>query len=534
MNLQTHLAVRTPCVWVTTDEATRVLDAVILHSKRPVYRMDPLKGFCHWSDGKWIQMLVGEGPGMAPTGDLNEAMPIVAAAGGTLVVEHAHELPLDRLISSFNERFRYSVLHDDAQQLPAQLILCSHKDEVSPAVNRIIAKTVVDLPSADELTVLATKVVCNAAIDDKLEPDTLMKTGRAATGLSESEAINTFLASLTNTSTMDVEFIGRAKLDSMKQGGLLEVRSPKVSLADVGGLDRAKSLFESVSWLWQHPKEAAEFDVIPPRRILLIGLQGGGKSLVAEATAASLGLDLAKGGISNAMNKFIGESEANMRRMFRQVKAMAPIVFWVDEFGRDASGGASSSEVDGGTTDRVHGEFLSGIQELPEDVFLLAAANRIDHLPPEMTRADRFDKIMFVGFPSLLEREEIFKIHLGTHWERYNLSQLAEATPFYTGAEIKALIRDTRFTVAASEHRVTETADLLDAAPLLKARAWNRHREEIVTMYERARGEWDWASSAQEEEADEILKAAKRASVESFTPKHHLPAKEFNPANFDG
>lgn len=532
MDLKTHLAIRTPVVWVTTDEPMRVIDILIDEPKRDVYRMHALKGFCRWHNERWEQILVGDGVARQPTNDLNEALPIVAKAGGTLVIEQAHELPLAKLVGAFVELFRDCVLKDNAENLPAQLILCSYKDELPEpmlGVNRIIQKCTIDLPDMTALMKVTSTLASHAELD--IDPELMIQAGRAASGLSETEAIVTTLASFAQKSTIDVSYLSKTKLHALKAGGLLEVRSPKFSLDDVGGLDKAKEMFNAISWLWQHPTEAEQFDVVPPRRVLLIGLQGAGKSLVAEATAASLGLDLAKGGISNAMTKWVGESEANMRRMFRQIQAMAPIVFWVDEFGRDASGGASSSEVDGGTTDRVHGEFLGGLQELPENVFLLAAANRIDHLPPEMTRADRFDKILFVGFPTASEREEIFKIHLGSNYSRFDLGRLAGVTPLFTGAEIKALIRETRFNVVATEHRAIHTEDLVMAAPSIKARAWNRHRDQIVEMYKRAVTEWDWASSAQQAEADEVLKASK-AKVIDLQP-HHTPAQDFSPATFD-
>lgn len=519
MHLTTHLHVRTPVVWVTTDEAARVVELVAATSPRPVFRMDAIDGFCRWTGSEWQRVLI-EGDGTPqPTRDLNDALPVVAAETGTLILEHAHDLPLAQLVSAFVERFRRAAFTDEADIIPAQLILCSYKDEVPPAVARLVAKCEMGFPSQVELGQLSVKIGQSAGLD--VDEETATRSGRAMSGLSEAEAIVTAFGSLAESSIIDPEYMARAKLDSVRSGGVLEVRSPKVSLEQVGGMDRAKELFDAVRWLWEHPTEAKKFKVIPPRRILLVGLQGGGKSLMAEAVAASLNLDLAKGGISQAMSKWVGESEANVRKMFRQLRVMAPIVFWVDELGRDASGGSSSNETDGGTTDRAHGEFLTGLQELAEDVFLLAAANRIDHLPPEMTRADRFDKIMFVGFPTEVEREEIFKIHLGSDHEEFDVAALAKASPFYTGAEIKALVRDARFTVAAQEHRMANTDDLLHFAPLMKGRTVVRHKAAIVSMYERAKAEWEWASSAQENEAEDVLEVL-RAKKPRAVP--HVPS----------
>jgi AAA+ superfamily predicted ATPase len=521
LHLTTHLHVRTPVVWVVTDEAARVVELVAAASPRPVFRMDAIDGFCRWDKDKeiWERQLVDAGEGqMAPTRDLNDALPVVAEQTGTLILEHAHDLPLAQLVSAFVERFRRAAFTDTEDIIPAQLILCSYKDEVPPAVARLVAKCELGFPSQMDLGQLAARIGESAGLEVTEEVAT--RSGRAMSGLSEAEAICTVFGSLAEKSDVNPDYLARAKLDAVRSGGVLEVRSPKVSLDDVGGMDQAKELFDAVRWLWEHPTEAKKLNVIPPRRILLVGLQGGGKSLMAEAVAASLQLDLAKGGISQAMSKWVGESEANVRRMFRQLKVMAPIVFWVDELGRDASGGSSSNETDGGTTDRAHGEFLTGLQELPEDVYLLAAANRIDHLPPEMTRADRFDKIMFVGFPTEGEREEIFKIHLGSDFENFDVSHLAKVTPFYTGAEIKALVRDTRFSVAAREHRMANTDDITLAAPAMKGRTAVRHKDAIATMYERAKEEWEWASSKQEAEADEVLALLKgrRSKVVPHVP----------------
>lgn len=234
-----------------------------------------------------------------------------------------------------------------------------------------------------------------------------------------------------------------------------------------------------------------------------------GKSLLAEASAAGLGLDLATFNVSAMMSKYVGESEANMRNAFKQIAALAPIVLWTDEIGRDFSGGASSGSVDGGTTDRVHGTLLTGLQELPKGVFWVGAANNLSALPPEMLRAGRIDQLLFVGFPTLEERESIVRIHLGKSWEEYDIATIARHTPMFTGAEIKTLIKHVRFYVRGQDLRAPTTMDFCRAVPDMKNRVWRLRREEIVKMYRQAMEEWTWASSAQENEAPLVLEAAK-------------------------
>jgi SpoVK/Ycf46/Vps4 family AAA+-type ATPase len=246
---------------------------------------------------------------------------------------------------------------------------------------------------------------------------------------------------------------------------------------------------------------------MPLRRVLFVGVPGTGKSAICEATASSLNLDLAKFGVSQMMDKFIGESEKRMRAAFSQLRAMAPLVVWMDELGRDLSVG--DYQGDGGTTSRVHGEFLTGIQELPDNVLLMAAANQIGHISPEMLRADRFDKIMFVGLPSMEERVGIFGIHLGEDADQFDLESLASQSDTFTGAEIKALIREAKFKISVKEKRKITQKDIESLIPSQQNRMWIKHKETVLDMYKRAIAEWDWASSKQLEDAAKLFGAAK-------------------------
>jgi ATP-dependent 26S proteasome regulatory subunit len=135
----------------------------------------------------------------------------------------------------------------------------------------------------------------------------------------------------------------------------------------------------------------------------------------------------------------------------------------------------------------------------------MAAANRIEGLPPEMLRADRFDKILFVGFPSEEERLDIFRIHLGEATVNHNIENLAAATPQFTGAEIKSLIADVRFKISSSERRHITTEDIVAAVPKFRNRLWLKHRSGIIDMYRRALSEWEWASTGQLNDAELII-----------------------------
>jgi len=513
VKLAEHLSLRTPLLWVTTEEPGRVIDKVIEDSERPVFRLDTLSGLITWAPERdaWVKVLM-YGPDGDPYAcdEPGEAFNHVMDNRGIMIIENAHKA-MEMMAGFFLSvvlQYRDAFYGDNAEKVPAQFVLISHEDTVPSEISRMATHVIHELPDQEELGDILGHLGRRLSIKEDKQIIT-----RAGLGLSETEFVSAALMSHKEEGNIQAKVINHAKMELLKKNGVLEVRTPDLGIDDLGGLDNAKKLIEQVYWAWNSPDEAAELGIDSLRRIMFVGVPGTGKSLICEAISSALELDLAKGGVSNAMNKFVGESESNMRRMFASLRRMAPIVFWIDEFGRDMSGGMSSGSVDGGTTDRVHGEFLTGIQELPENIFLAAAANRIEELPPEMTRADRFDRIMFVGFPTLEEREAIFQIHLGDKHVEYNLKQLAAATPYFTGAEIKALIKEVRFDIGTSERRQPTTEEFVAHVPRVKGRVWINHRDSIIAMYERAKVEWTWASSQQLLEAQEVLTAATTTSV---------------------
>ena len=513
---------RTPIVWVTTSEAITVIDKIAKESDRPVFRMTTLDGLLVYKNNKWVRVLVedltSDIPGMLiPVYDPNIGLHHVYDNKGVILVENAH-LMVEGLIgflSNVSEKWYRSFYEDDAKKTPMSIVLLSHTSEVPNELKHIAAHYEDELSSEEEFDEIVIDMINKAGLSSMDSTERKLIT-RAAAGMSHFEFVNSSIESLLDHGHLDVNSINAAKINILSRGGVLSMRIPKLKMSDIGGMDSAKQILKKTTWIWNHPDEAKELQIQPIRKVLLVGIPGTGKSALCEATASELGLELAKFGVGAMMNKFVGESEANMRRAFAQIAKMAPLCLWIDELGRDFSGGQSSGSVDGGTTDRVHGELLSGLQDLPEDVFLVCAANRIDDLPPEMLRADRFDKIMFVGFPTLSERMEIFKIHLGeSSVNNYNIEALAEATVNFTPAEIKALIKETRFQISADKHRPPTTDEMLEIAKTLKGRVWNTHRAAIQDMYQKALTNWDWASKEQFEEAQQTLqKPAPAKTVE--------------------
>jgi SpoVK/Ycf46/Vps4 family AAA+-type ATPase len=280
--------------------------------------------------------------------------------------------------------------------------------------------------------------------------------------------------------------IATEKARTLKKGGLLEIVETQASLADVGGLDALKA------WLLRRRSaftpEAAAFGLPTPRGILLMGIPGTGKSLTAKATASVLGKPLLRLDAGRLFAGIVGESEANLRRAIAMAEAVAPCVLMIDELDKGMSGSRSSGSTDGGTTARVFGSFLSWLQEKESPVFVVATANDISQLPPELLRKGRLDEIFFLDLPGESERADIWRIHIARRKrdpELFDLTALVRQTDGFTGSEIEQAFVDALYAAydAGREVRQDDVAEALRRSVPLS-----------VTMAEDIRALRQWAS----------------------------------------
>ena len=258
-----------------------------------------------------------------------------------------------------------------------------------------------------------------------------------------------------------IEVIAAEKRQIIRKTEVLEYYEVHDSVAGVGGMDLLKD------WLRKRVRafgeEAREYGLPQPKGILLMGVQGCGKSLVAKTIASAWQLPLLRLDMSRIYAEYIGSSEQNMRRAMTIAESIAPVVLWIDEIEKAFSGGGRSGDMDGGTSARVLGMFLTWVQEKTTPVFIVATANEVRGLPPELLRKGRLDEIFFVDLPNNAERIEIFEIHL-RKIERppsaFDLEAAAAASKGFSGAEIEQAIvsalHDSFF-----EDRELETRDIL-------------------------------------------------------------------------
>jgi SpoVK/Ycf46/Vps4 family AAA+-type ATPase len=238
----------------------------------------------------------------------------------------------------------------------------------------------------------------------------------------------------------DVQTVIRCKGEIIARGGLLEFYPLEENRFEIGGFAKLKEWLASARVGFT--AEARAMNLAAPKGVLFVGVQGCGKSLAAKFIAREWGLPLLKLDAGRLYDKYVGESEKNLRRATALAEAMAPVVLWIDEIEK-AFAQTTSSDADGGVSQRLFATFLTWLQEKKDEVFVVGAANDLMRLPPELLRKGRFDEIFFVDLPTVAERSTIFRIHLALRKldpARFDLDALAQASEGFSGAEIEQAV----------------------------------------------------------------------------------------------
>jgi hypothetical protein len=328
----------------------------------------------------------------------------------------------------------------------------------------------IPLPTFEDLRQLLAEIVQvlkknnRTAIDlERGDAEALVK---AAQGLTLSEAENAFAKAIAKDNRLDasdVPLILDEKRQVIRKSGLLEYYPVQEGLKQIGGVDNLKF------WLGRRApafgEAARRFGLPEPKGLLLLGIQGCGKSLTAKAVAAQWSLPLLRLDVGRIFSGLVGSSEENLRKAIRVAESVAPAVLWIDEIEKGLSGISSSGATDSGVTARVFGGLLTWLQEKTAPVFVIATANRIEALPPELLRKGRFDEIFFLDLPSGEERREILDIHLRKRKRdpaRFDLPELAKLAENFSGAELEQAV------VEGLYHAVSDGKDL-EQAHLVKA-----------------------------------------------------------------
>ena len=362
------------------------------------------------------------------------------------------------------------------------------------------------LPNEDEIRALLNELI------DGLNPENVSLTedektllSRSALGLTMQEAENAFCRAIVNLKGLNknaLSIIHEEKNQVVKKTGVLEFVKSDLDINDIGGLENLKKWLIRRNNSWS--EKAKEYNLPAPKGVLITGIPGCGKSLTAKAMSAIWGLPLLKLDMGKIFGGIVGSSEENMSKAIPTAEAVAPSILWVDEIEKGFSGLKSGG--DSGTSARVFGTFLTWMQEKTAPVFVIATANDISSLPPELLRKGRFDEIFFVDLPTSREREKIFSVHLKKRMKNSNIHheieatdeicrELANASVGYVGAEIEQIVIASMYEAFYADRglrkddilkSIKETVPLSSTQreQILALREWAKERAVLATAVE--------------------------------------------------
>ncbi len=372
-----------------------------------------------------------------------------------------------------------------------QLILISHKLRLPNELESFSARFDLDLPSEEERARIVKRTVNDYSEDypgqrvqvDQKAHDLLVQNLAGLTyGDTERLARNAIYVDGAITKS-DLPGVMQAKYELLNRGGALQFEYDTASFSDVGGLARLKHWLKQRRPAFEKDVSASHLD--PPKGILLLGIQGCGKSLAAKATAGIFGVPLLRLDFGAIYDKYHGETERKLRESLKTADVMSPCVLWIDEIEKGIAGRGGET----GTSQRVLGSFLTWMAERKSQVFIVATANDISTLPPELVRKGRFDEIFFVDLPGAEVRAAILAIHLSSRKQRLadiNVSGLAKAMKGFSGAEIEQAVVSALYAAhakgqpLATEHILEEIRQTRPLSVVM--------REKISTMREWAAG----------------------------------------------
>jgi SpoVK/Ycf46/Vps4 family AAA+-type ATPase len=451
-----YLASSNPCLFIPTIEDSKALSHIIdslIHLgfvNRELAVWKSTTGMITYQRGKWVNGLSDAIPTSRPIMEFIGALNKVADTQECIGVFYHIRSLLDQpnivqaiIDATYKAKQNFSTIIFIGSFLP-----------LPPELLNIVTYVDFPLPTKDEIEVLFEELIQAWEENHKLEfpknkkkrKEILSKAAMSAQGLDMLSAENALALAISITAEPNAKIIQSQKEQHIKKSDVLEYISTDLSLKDVGGFGALKE------WLARRKDaftdRAREYGLPWPKGILISGASGTGKSHISKCLASFLELPLLRLDMGKVFGRYVGDSEANLRRALQIVEAVAPTVVQIDEAEKALSGSEASGKTDSGVTARVLSTLLTWRQETTYPVFMVYTANNPDLIPAMIYRKGRLDEIWAVDLPTLLEREEIFKIHLERRKRDASLfdtALLANRSKNFTGAEIEASIEDAMF-----------------------------------------------------------------------------------------
>ena len=435
-DLDIMLQSKVPLIVIETFEEPRALELIarvgISHNK-PVFAWSVTEGLKRID----LEHAVAERLTNEPDATLNHIK--ATGRGGIYVLCDFHPYVQDnpknvrllKEIAMAHERLQHTV------------ILLSHAFTIPPEIKRYCAQMELSLPGDEELLHLVKEEAAlwshqHDGRKVKTDNRTLEQLVANLRGMTFADARRLARGAIMDDGAItasDLPDLNRAKFQLLNLDGVLNFEYDTTDFADVGGLSGLKTWLAQRRDVFLQPAQGLD----RPKGILLLGVQGGGKSLAAKAVAGMWGIPLVRLDFATLYNKFIGETERQLRESLKLADSLAPCVLWLDEIEK----GLAGDDSDNGTSRRLLGTLLTWMAERRAPVFIVATSNNIDKMPPELVRKGRMDEIFFVDLPDESVRKDIFSIHLRKRMqnpELFELERLARASGDFSGAEIEQAV----------------------------------------------------------------------------------------------
>ncbi len=445
--LDVLIRARYPIIYVVSWEEERVernLREIAERRKKNLFVWTVTQGVCK----------SGVEPQRAKVGSGNTADPLAALDSVIQHVEPAIYLFKDFHRFTAEDRCNIAVirrLRDLAHHLRdtyKTLVIVAPSMRISPDLTKDVTVIEFGLPGTEDFGRLLDRIIDDVKENPNVRIDLAAEDRErllhAARGLTLKEAENVFAKTLVLDGKLDADDISvifSEKQQIIKKSGLLEYYETDEDFNQVAGLDNLKQ------WLVKRQiaftERATRFGLPSPRGVMLLGVQGCGKSLCAKAVSSLWNLPLLRFDIGQMFSSLVGSSEENIRRAIQTAESVAPVILWIDEIDKALAGSSGGASSDAGTSARVFGTLLTWLSEKTSEVFVICTANNISHLPPELLRKGRLDEIFFVDLPSERERREILEIHLRKRSRdpaKFDLPDLIRFSEGFSGAEIEEAI----------------------------------------------------------------------------------------------
>jgi ATP-dependent 26S proteasome regulatory subunit len=480
--LRFYLQAGTPMVWIQTFEEARYAEII--------RREYPNRIFC-WNTAEG---LVGTGSKSrsAPVNMLEHIRSAESPDGIYLLHDFQHYIEnphVIRLLMDFAEEAR--------RKGDKSVVFICPEMTVPGELEKELVTFTAELPDSREIYTYLTRtvdhMVKSGIITDGFARRTeLLRTIQHLKGLTLNQIDDVLAYSVLKHNRIDPEEVLRQKINRLSHDSIIEIKDWRQcpSFEQIGGLNRLKQWLVDRKTVFLDAETRKSYRLPLPKGVLLTGVQGNGKSFIAQACAREWKLPLVSLELGRVFNSRVGASEANIRKVLKMVESMQPALLFIDEFEKGFSGVQSAGMSDGGTASRVFGTFLTWLQEHPSQVFVIATTNEISVIPPEVIRKGRFDEIFFIDLPAGRERAKIFALYLKKH-KLYHLIPAVEDSAAlsvgYTAAEIRQVVVNTVY--EAITRKVQADAqmlkrNLMDLIPLSvtrgeeleRLRAWSRGR----------------------------------------------------------